>query len=231
MTDSDEVHILDQNLKVSKVFRGLRCRKCGKTYESPSPLLFSFNSPYGACPECRGFGNKLEFDLNLVIPNQDRTLEGDAIHPWSRPQFQYFKQWLLRTCKTYGVPTNVAYKRLSDADRELVLHGHGRFPGVIGFLDRLRAKGYKAYARFFARRYMSLKDCTLCKGSRLRPGRPQRQAGRPQHRGPLGPRHRQAPGLLREAQAERDRPGGRRRHPQGDRLAASPTCWTSGWTT
>jgi excinuclease ABC subunit A len=168
MADSDEVHIFDQNLRVFKVFRGLRCRKCGKTYESPSPLLFSFNSPYGACPECRGFGNKLEFDLNLVVPNQDRTLEGDAIHPWSRPQFQYFKQWLLRTCKTYGVPTNVAYKRLSDSDRELVLHGRGRFPGVIGFLDRLRAKGYKAYARFFARRYMSLKDCTLCKGSRLR---------------------------------------------------------------
>jgi len=168
MTESGEIHILDRDLAVHKVFRGLRCPRCGRTYESPSPLLFSFNSPYGACPECRGFGNKLEFDLNLVVPNQDRTLEGDAIHPWSRPQFQYFKQWLLRTCKNFGVPTNMAYKRLSDSDRELVLHGKGRFPGVIGFLDRLRAKGYKAYARFFARRYMSLRDCPLCKGSRLR---------------------------------------------------------------
>jgi excinuclease ABC subunit A len=168
MTESDEIHILDEDLKVHRVFKGLRCRKCGKTFESPSPLLFSFNSPYGACPECRGFGNKLEFDLNLVIPNPDRTLEGDAIHPWSRPQFQYFRQWLLKTCRNYSVPTNVAFRRLEDDQKQLVLHGRGRFPGVIGFLDRLRTKGYKAYARFFARRYMSLRDCPLCKGSRLR---------------------------------------------------------------
>jgi excinuclease ABC subunit A len=169
MSTSEEIRLIDARHKVFKIFRGLRCPKCGKTYESPSPLLFSFNSPYGACPECRGFGNKLEFDLNLVIPNDDRTLEGDAIQPWSRPQFQYFKQWLLRICRTLGVPTNVAYKKLADEHKEIVLHGHDRFPGVIGFLEKLRLKGYKAYARFFARRYMSLRDCPRCNGSRLRP--------------------------------------------------------------
>ena len=168
MSESDEIHVIGEKMQVLRVWRGLRCARCGKTYEAPSPLLFSFNSPVGACPECRGFGNKLEFDMNLVVPNPDRTLEGDAIHPWSRPQFQYFKQWLLRACKTYQVPTNVAYKRLTDEQREIVLHGRGRFPGIIGFLDRLRSKGYKAYARFFVRRYMSLRDCPLCKGSRLR---------------------------------------------------------------
>jgi excinuclease ABC subunit A len=169
MSPTEEAHIIDQSGKAFRVFSGLRCPKCGKAYESPSPLLFSFNSPYGACPECRGFGNKLEFDVNLIVPNKDRTLEGDAVEPWSRPQFQYFKQWLLRTCKSQGVPTNVAYRRLSDEDRDLVLNGHGRFPGAIGFLERLRAKGYKAYARFFAKRYMSLKDCSRCGGTRLKP--------------------------------------------------------------
>lgn len=168
MSATGEIHIVDGCLNVTKVWRGLRCPKCGRTYEAPSPLLFSFNSPYGACPECRGFGNKLEFDLNLVIPNPDRTLEGDAVQPWSKPQFQYFKQWLMRTCKNHQVPTSVAFRRLSDDQKDLVLHGRGRFPGVLGFLDRLRAKGYKAYARFFARRYMSLTDCTLCRGTRLR---------------------------------------------------------------
>jgi excinuclease ABC subunit A len=169
MSSSDEAHIISEDNSIHKVFSGLRCPKCGRTYGSLSPLLFSFNSPYGACPECRGFGNKLEFDINLVIPNVDRTLEGDAIEPWSRPQFQYFKQWLMRTCRSREVPVNVAYRRLSDEHKNLVLHGHGRFPGIIGFLERLRSKGYKAYARFFARRYMSLKDCPACKGTRLRP--------------------------------------------------------------
>jgi excinuclease ABC subunit A len=169
MSSGDEAHIITDDRQTFRVFRGLRCPKCGKTYENPSPLLFSFNSPYGACPECRGFGNKLEFDINLIVPNKDRTLEGDAVEPWSRPQFSYFKHWMLKTCKAQGVPANVAFKRLSDEDRGLVLHGHGRFPGVIGFLERLRAKGYKAYARFFAKRYMSLRDCPSCHGTRLKP--------------------------------------------------------------
>jgi excinuclease ABC subunit A len=168
MSTSDEIHIFDDKLTQFRIFRGFRCPKCGKAYEHPSPLLFSFNSPYGACPECRGFGNKLEFDLNLIIPNDDRTLDGDAIQPWSKPQFQYFKQWLLKTCRNHDVPTNVAYKRLAPEQRDIVLNGKGRFPGVIGFFEKLRSKGYKAYARFFARRYMSLRDCPLCKGARLR---------------------------------------------------------------
>jgi excinuclease ABC subunit A len=169
MSPADEVHIIDQDLEVHKAFRGLRCPKCGATYESPSPLLFSFNSPYGACPECRGFGDKLEFDLNLIIPNPDRTLEGDAVEPWARPQFQYFKRWLLSTCKGEDIPTNVAFRRLSDDQKQVVIHGKGRFPGVLGFLNRLRSKGYKAYARFFVKRYMSLSSCPGCKGARLRP--------------------------------------------------------------
>jgi excinuclease ABC subunit A len=168
MSPADEIHIIDEDRRVHKAFRGLRCPKCGKAYESPSPLLFSFNSPYGACPECRGFGDKLEFDIHLIIPNPDRTIEGDAIEPWARSQFQYFKRWLLSTCRNEGIPTNVAYKRLSEEQKEIVLRGRGRFPGVLGFLNRLRSKGYKAYARFFAKRYMSLSKCTLCRGTRLR---------------------------------------------------------------
>jgi len=169
MSEDDEIHIISAGNKVHKAFRGLRCPECGKSYESPSPLLFSFNSPYGACPECRGFGNKLEFDINLIVPNKDRTLEGDAVEPWSRPQFQYFKQWLLRICAKNEVPTTVAYKRLTEEQQDLVLHGQSRFPGVMGFLEKLRRKGYKAYARFFAKRYMSLSDCTNCRGTRLKP--------------------------------------------------------------
>jgi len=169
VSKSGEARLFTQDGKAYKIFSGLRCPQCGMTYEPPSPLLFSFNSPRGACPECRGFGNKLEFDLNLIVPNKDRTLRGDAIEPWARPQFNYFKQWLLRTCEAQGVPTNVAFKRLTKTQQDLVLYGHGRFPGVIGFLERLRAKGYRAYARFFAKRYMSLRDCPECRGSRLRP--------------------------------------------------------------
>jgi excinuclease ABC subunit A len=169
MSQGDEIHIIGEDLSIHKAFRGLRCPRCGRAYESPSPLLFSFNSPFGACPECRGFGDKLEFDLNLAIPNTDRTLEGDAVEPWARPQFQYFKRWLLSTCKAEGIPTNVAFKRLSEEQKQVVINGSGRFPGVLGFLNRLRSKGYRAYARFFAKRYMSLTDCPGCGGTRLRP--------------------------------------------------------------
>ncbi len=169
MSKDGEARIFTPEGKAHRIFGGLRCPQCGLTYEAPSPLLFSFNSPHGACPECRGFGNKLEFDLNLIVPNKDRTLEGDAIEPWARSQFTYFKQWMLRTCRAQGVPTTVAFKRLTEEQQELVLYGHGRFPGVIGFLERMRAKGYKAYARFFAKRYMSLRDCPRCGGARLRP--------------------------------------------------------------
>jgi excinuclease ABC subunit A len=169
MSAGGEARIIDENGEVFRVFAGLRCPECGRAYESPSPLLFSFNSPYGACPECRGFGNKLEFDLNLIVPNRDRTLEGDAIEPWARPHFQFYKQRMLRFCEEEDIPTNVAYRRLSDGQRDLIVHGKGRFRGIVGFLDRLRSKGYKAYARFFARRYQSFKDCPVCGGSRLRP--------------------------------------------------------------
>ncbi len=168
MSETGEVHIITTSGETHRVFRGLRCPQCGRTYEPPSPLLFSFNSPYGACPECRGFGDKLEFDLRLIIPNVDRTLSGDAIEPWSRPQFDYWKRWLLRVCKQRGIPTNVAFRRLKDEHKKVVLYGDDRFPGVMGFLTKLRHKRYKAYARFFVKRYMSLSSCPACKGSRLR---------------------------------------------------------------
>ncbi len=169
MSASDEVHIVKEDGEMYKVFRGLRCPKCGKRYENLSPLLFSFNSPYGACPECRGFGNKLTLDLNLIIPNRDRTLSGDAIEPWSKSQFNYWKRWMLRVCDKESIPTNVAFSRLSDEHRQVILYGKGRFPGAIGFLERLRKKGYKAYAKFFVRRYLSLEDCPRCRGTRLKP--------------------------------------------------------------
>ena len=169
MSTSDEVHIVKEDGEMYKVYRGLRCPECGKRYENLSPLLFSFNSPYGACPECRGFGNKLTLDLNLIIPNRDRTLAGDAIEPWSKRQFNYWKRWMLRVCDKEGIPSNVAFSRLDDEQKEIILNGKGRFPGVLGFLERLRKKGYKAYAKFFVRRYLSLEDCPSCKGTRLKP--------------------------------------------------------------
>ena len=169
MSTSDEVHIVKEDGGMYKVFRGLRCPECGKRYENLSPLLFSFNSPYGACTECRGFGNKLTLDLNLIIPNKDRTLAGDAIAPWSKRQFNYWKRWLLRVCDKEGIPPNVAYSRLPEEQQEIILRGKGRFPGILGFLERLKKKGYKAYAKFFVRRYLSLEDCPICKGTRLKP--------------------------------------------------------------
>lgn len=169
MSGKAEAWLVSSDGRVHRLYKGLKCPKCGTEYEEPSPLLFSFNSPYGACPACKGFGNNLEFEVDLIIPNKERTIEGDAIEPWSKPQFRYFKNWLLRVCKSKAIPTNVAFKRLSDQDKKTVLYGDGEFPGVMGFFENLRSKGYKPYARFFAKRYMAVKNCDVCNGTRLRP--------------------------------------------------------------
>lgn len=169
MSGKGEAWLMGSSGGMNRVYKGLRCPRCGIEYEEPSPLVFSFNSPYGACPSCKGFGNNLEFDIDLMIPNKERTIDGDAIEPWSKPQFHYYKSWLLRVCRSRGIPTNVAFKRLSEQDKRIILYGDGDFIGLMGFFERLRSKGYKAYARFFAKRYMTLRDCTACKGTRLRP--------------------------------------------------------------
>jgi excinuclease ABC subunit A len=144
------------------------CRNCGRKYEEPEPRLFSFNNPYGACQRCQGFGNTIDFDLNLVIPNPTLTLNGGAIEPWTKPKYRAFQTELKRFAKTHGIPMNVPWCELEEDQRSLVMRGESKFPGITGFFSLLERKKYKLHVRVFLSRYRGYATCQDCQGQRLR---------------------------------------------------------------
>jgi excinuclease ABC subunit A len=145
-----------------------RCRECGITYEEPEPRLFSFNSPFGACPNCQGFGNTIDFDLNLVIPDKDKSLQQGAIEPWTKPRYRAVLAELKRFAKQKGIPLDAPYRSLSSAQRDLIYQGDEKFIGIKRFFEYLETKKYKLYIRVFLSRYRGYALCQECEGSRLR---------------------------------------------------------------
>jgi excinuclease ABC subunit A len=145
------------------------CRTCGLSYEDPQPRLFSFNNPFGACPTCHGFGNIIELDLDLVVPDQAKTLGQGAIEPWTKPHYRSYLADLKKMAKARAVPLDVAWQDLSDEQRRLVVEGDGDgFGGVRGFFDWLERKKYKVHVRVFLSRYRGYQTCPDCAGTRLR---------------------------------------------------------------
>ncbi|GAC1644008.1 MAG: excinuclease ABC subunit UvrA [Acidobacteriaceae bacterium] len=138
-------------------------------YEDPEPRLFSFNNPYGACPKCQGFGNTIDFDLNLVIPDPTLTLDEGAIDPWTKPKYTPYQTELKRWAKMRGIPMDVPWCDLCAEFQQAVLNGEARFPGIHGFFDYLERKKYKLHVRVFLSRYRGYAICPECKGQRLRP--------------------------------------------------------------
>ncbi|HUF90332.1 MAG TPA: excinuclease ABC subunit UvrA [Gemmatimonadota bacterium] len=153
--------------------RHLRCDGCARSFPPPRPTLFSFNSPYGACPACGGFGNLLEFDPDLVVPDPARSLKEGAIDPWTKPRYGKRRERLRRSARAAGISWTDPWSELPEAARRSLMEGGSfggeRFEGAIPFLEDLTRKKYKAYVRFFLRRYQSYRECPDCRGSRLRP--------------------------------------------------------------
>ncbi len=144
------------------------CKNCNLRYEEPEPRLFSFNNPYGACPRCQGFGNTIDFDLDLVIPDKMKTLGEGAIEPWTKPKYRPLFTDLKRYAKQAEIPLDVPWADLEEEHRNLVLNGEGRFLGVRGFFNHLERKKYKLHVRVFLSRYRGYSLCSACNGSRLR---------------------------------------------------------------
>jgi excinuclease ABC subunit A len=144
------------------------CKFCNIRYEEPEPRLFSFNNPYGACPKCQGFGNTIDFDLDLVIPDKLRTLADGAIEPWTKPKYRPLFTDLKRYAKAAGIPLDMAWIDMAEEHRNLVLNGEGKFLGVRGFFNHLEKKKYKLHVRVFLSRYRGYSTCSDCNGSRLR---------------------------------------------------------------
>ncbi len=145
------------------------CARCARAFEEPQPRLFSFNNPYGACPTCHGFGNLIEIDQDLVIPDKGKTLEEGAIEPWDKPHYKPLAEELERFARRRGVPMDVAWTDLREDQRRLVLEGDEEFQGVVGFFRWLETKKYKVQVRVFLSRYRGYQTCPACHGGRLRP--------------------------------------------------------------
>ena len=144
------------------------CKTCHIKYEEPEPPLFSFNNPFGACPRCQGFGNTIDFDLNLVIPDVTKTLSEGAIEPFTKPKYRPWQAELRKFARQSGVPFDVPWQDLSKEQRELVMEGEGKFPGIQGFFAALERKKYKLHVRVFLSRYRGYAVCPECGGGRLR---------------------------------------------------------------
>jgi excinuclease ABC subunit A len=144
------------------------CKSCHRPGREPEPRLFSFNNPFGACPRCQGFGNTMDFDLNLVIPDKALTLNGGAIDPWNRPKYRPWFTEFRKQAPELGVPLDVAWRDLPEAAREIVLHGKGTFVGVLGFFAQMERKKYKLHVRVMLSKYRGYAECPDCRGQRLR---------------------------------------------------------------
>jgi len=144
------------------------CKNCHLRYEEPEPRLFSFNNPYGACARCQGFGNTIDFDLDLVIPNKSKTLGEGAIDPWNKPRYRPLFTEMKRFAKQENIPLDVPWAELDPEQQELIQEGDEEFLGIRGFFQYLERKKYKLHIRVFLSRYRGYSTCPECKGSRLR---------------------------------------------------------------
>jgi excinuclease ABC subunit A len=145
------------------------CKQCRIRYEEPEPRLFSFNNPYGACPRCQGFGNTIDFDLDLVIPDKTKTIAEGVIEPWTKPKYKPLATELKRFARQKGIPADVPWAELDAEHRQMIVEGEDRFPGVRGFFAHLERKKYKLHVRVFLSRYRGYSVCATCGGARLRP--------------------------------------------------------------
>lgn len=144
------------------------CPVCG--YQSPpiTSRLFSFNSPVGACPTCKGFGNILDLDENKVIPNPLLTIAEGALNPFTMPSAEADKKALLLFCRKQKISTDVAWKHLPEEHRKMIWNGTKEFFGVKGLFEYLDQIKYKMHVRVFISRYRSAFQCPECHGARLR---------------------------------------------------------------
>jgi excinuclease ABC subunit A len=149
--------------------RGRGCPECARPLGKASMGLFSYESPIGACPTCRGFGRTIGIDWNKVIPDQRRTLAKGAIRPWSGASTTWERSELGKLCRRNGIPMDVPYAQLGEAQRQLLLCGDGEGPmgGLQGWFKWLEGRTYKMHVRVLLSRYRSYDECHSCRGSRL----------------------------------------------------------------
>ena len=146
------------------------CPNDGTRAPSPTPQLFSFNNPRGACSTCNGFGAVLEYDESLIVPNVERSVRDGAIHPWTMPRYEAKRRAVVEFARKEGIDPDAPWASLAPDQRHELLHHTGRgYKGIFPFLRDLEEKRYKQYIRVFLRQYQSARECGTCHGSKLQP--------------------------------------------------------------
>ncbi|MCM0605859.1 MAG: excinuclease ABC subunit UvrA [Xanthomonadaceae bacterium] len=171
MIGRQNIYFIDLDTGEKKHYKEqFACSDCGTEHRLPEPMLFSFNSPLGACKRCSGFGFLLDIDEKLVVPDLTKTLKNGAIDPLSKPSFAEWQDDLFRFVERHGISIGKKYQDLTKEEKRLIWQGDTQdktFPGILKFFDELAKKKYKLHIRVFIRRYQSQTLCPECEGSRL----------------------------------------------------------------
>ncbi|MBI4654195.1 MAG: excinuclease ABC subunit UvrA [Nitrospirae bacterium] len=147
----------------------LKCFNCNVELPSLQPLLFSFNHPLGACPQCKGFGDTLIYHEDAIVPDKSLSLEEGAIEPWSKPSYRWWYRQFEKWAKKKKVRLDMPYRDLPHEIKELIFKGNHDFYGLNEFFEELENKRYKLHVRVFLSRYRKPVTCRLCNGQRLKP--------------------------------------------------------------
>jgi excinuclease ABC subunit A len=164
-----QVEVLDGPVHVFS--ERLACAACGISFPEVSPRMFSFNNPYGACPQCGGIGTRYEVDPDLVVGDPGRSLRQGALLPWAGQPGSLFKQTLQVLARRHRFDLDTPWAKLPKKVRDLILHGEAEdgFEGVLKILDRRYRETLSEDTRLEVERFMALRGCPACAGSRLRP--------------------------------------------------------------
>lgn len=144
------------------------CEECGIELPEPSAILFSFNHPVGACPECKGFGNTLRYDEDLIIPDKNLSLKEGAVDPWNKPAYKWWKKQLIEKVKKTGPDIHKPYSDFTPEEKDLLFKGGSGFYGINDFFEDMEGRKYKLHVRVFLSRYRKTVTCPMCLGKRLK---------------------------------------------------------------
>ena len=155
--------------RIRRFSSGLSCADCpdASPIPPPNPNLFSFNSPIGACPKCRGFGRTIGVDIDLVIPDRGLTIRKGAVKPFGTEREEYFE--LLEFCKKEKIPVDLPFGDLDESARQKIINGTKSYYGIKGFFEWLETKTYRMHVRVYLSRYRAYVACDACGGSRFQP--------------------------------------------------------------
>jgi excinuclease ABC subunit A len=163
-----KVEVIGEEAEKATFQRSFTCNRCGRNYSEPEPLLFSFNSPIGACPACQGFGRIIGIDWQKVIPDPRKTLKEKPFSPWNTPAYEDLYEYLWEACRRHRIPTQKPFEELHPDQKEILLNGKGEFIGLKGFFDWMEGKRYKVHYRVFLSKYRAYTPCPTCQNTRLK---------------------------------------------------------------